>query len=180
MSVGAVGERYARALFELADESGQLAAVTDEIGNLAAAYAASPELRSVLDNPLVQPEQRAAILRAVADRLGLGSLVLNTVRLLARRRRLAALPEVSRSLVRLTDEKLGVVRAHVATATPLSESFCARLVAALERRTGKRVVLDLEVDPGLIAGVVTRIGDHIIDGTLDGRLRALERQLLPS
>ena len=178
MSLAAVGERYARALFELADENGQVEAVTREIGSLAEAYTRSHDLRAVLDNPLVEPEQRAAILRAVAERLGVTRLVLNAVRLLAQRRRLAALPDVARSLVRLADEKMGVVRARVSSATPLSESFRARLVALLEQRTHKRVVLDLTIDPALLAGVITRIGDHVIDGTLDGRLKALERRLL--
>jgi F-type H+-transporting ATPase subunit delta len=178
VSVAAVGERYARALFELADESGQLEAITREMGSLAETYAGSLDLRAVLDNPLVEPEQRATVLGAVAERLGVSQLGLNAVRLLAQRRRLAALPDVARSLVRLADDKMGVVRARVASATPLSESFRARLVALLEQRTHKQVLLDLTVDPGLIAGVITRIGDHIIDGTLDGRLKALERRLL--
>jgi len=178
VSLAAVGERYARALFELADESGQLEAVTREMASLAETYAASHDLRAVLDNPLVAPEQRAAVLRAVAERLGTSPLGLNAVRLLAQRRRLAALPDVARSLVRLADEKMGVVRARVSSATPLSETFCARLVALLEQRTHKRVLLDLTVDPTLLAGVVTRIGDHVIDGTLDGRLKTLERRLL--
>jgi F-type H+-transporting ATPase subunit delta len=178
VSLAAIGERYARALFELADESGQLEAITREMGSLAETYAGSADLRAVLDNPLVEPEQRAAVLEAVAKRLGVNQLGLNAVRLLAQRRRLGALPDVARSMVRLADEKMGVVRAQVSSATPLSESFCARLVALLEERTHKRVLLDLTVDPALLAGVITRIGDHIIDGTLDGRLQALERRLL--
>jgi F-type H+-transporting ATPase subunit delta len=178
VSLAAIGERYARALFELADESGQLEAITREMGSLAETYAGSPDLRAVLDNPLVEPEQRAAVLEAVARRLGVNQLGLNAVRLLAQRRRLGALPDVARSMVRLADEKMGIVRARVSSATPLSESFCARLVALLEQRTHKRVLLDLTVDPALLAGVITRIGDHIIDGTLDGRLQALERRLL--
>jgi F-type H+-transporting ATPase subunit delta len=178
VSLAAVGERYARALFELADESAQVEAVTREMGSLAETYAGSHDLRAVLDNPLVEPEQRAAILATVAERLGVSRLGLNALRLLARRRRLAALPDVARSLVRLADEKLGVVRARVSSATPLSETFCARLVGLLEQRTRKRVLLELTVEPTLLAGVVTRIGDYIIDGTLDGRLKALERRLL--
>jgi F-type H+-transporting ATPase subunit delta len=178
VSLAAVGERYARALFELADESGQVEAITRELGSLAETYTRSHDLRAVLDNPLVEPEQRAAILRTVGERLGMSRLGLNAVRLLAQRRRLAALPDVARSLVRLADEKMGVVRARISSATPLSENFCSRLVALLEQRTRKRVLLDLTVDPTLLAGVITRIGDHVIDGTLDGRLQALERRLL--
>jgi F-type H+-transporting ATPase subunit delta len=180
VSFSTVGERYARALFELGDEAGQLDAVTRQVESFASTYASNPELRGVLDNPLVEPGDREAILRAVAGRLGLGQVVLNAVRLMARRHRLGALPDVARALVRLADERLGIVRAEVTSAVPLPDAFCARLQGLLEQRTQRKVVLDRQLDPSLIAGVVTRIGDHVIDGSLEGRLAVLERQLLPT
>jgi F-type H+-transporting ATPase subunit delta len=180
VSSSSIGERYARALFELGDEAGQLDAVTRQVESIAEAYASSPELRGVLDNPLIEPADREAVMRAVAGRLGLGQVVLNAVRLMALRHRLGALPDVARALVRLADERLGILRAEVISAAPLPDAFCARLQGLLEQRTHQRVVLDRQLDPGLIAGVVTRIGDHVIDGSLEGRLAALERQLLPS
>ena len=88
MSLAAVAERYARALCELAVESGQLEATARQITDLAALYDSSPDLRAVLDNPIVPEATRAAVLDAVVQRLGLGTAARNTVRLLVRRRRL--------------------------------------------------------------------------------------------
>ncbi|MBN2192236.1 MAG: ATP synthase F1 subunit delta [Polyangiaceae bacterium] len=180
MSVAAVGERYARALSELAAESGQLEAATRQVAALAELYATSSDLRSVLDNPIVPEAKRKAVLDAIVQRLGLSAVVRDTVRLLARRRRLAVLPDLARSLQRLADERSGVARVVVTSATPLSEGDAQRLVQVLEGGARRRVVLERRLDPTLIAGVITRIGDKVIDGSLRGRLDALERRLLES
>lgn len=178
MSAAAIADRYAKAIFELANEAGQLTQVAEQFATVAQVYSGSKELRGVLDNPVVSLEQREAILKDVGTRLGLSALALNSVRYIASRRRLAVLPDIARRLAVLSDEKAGVVRATVISATALGESYFSKLKAQLEKRTGKKVQLSREQDPSLLAGVITRIGDHTIDGSLRGRLEALERQLL--
>jgi F-type H+-transporting ATPase subunit delta len=90
------------------------------------------------------------------------------------------LPAVAQLLREMSDKKDGVLRAEVITAAPLSEDYYVRLKSQLERMTGKQVVVDRREDPSLIAGVVTRIGDMVIDGSLRTRLRELENALLPN
>jgi F-type H+-transporting ATPase subunit delta len=177
-SEATIAERYARAIFELGVETGTLAALADQIRRFAGAYAESADLRSVLENPLVPLEQRQNILGEVATRLGFGPSALNTVRYLATRRRLSVLPDIAKQLDMLSDDKQGIVRATVTSAAPLSESFYQRLAEQLATLVGNKVVLDRREDPSLIAGVVTRIGDNTIDGSLRGRLENLERKLL--
>lgn len=174
----AVAERYGRAIFELAHEAGQLKPVTDQLQALASLYADSPELQRVLEDPLVQTGQRDAILSDVAGRLSLSPLAVNAVRLLVMRRRVRALPEIARRLAGLSDEKAGVLRATVTSAIPLSETYYQNLASELEKVTGKKILLERKQDPSLIAGVVTRIGDNTIDGSVRGHLAALERRLL--
>jgi F-type H+-transporting ATPase subunit delta len=77
------------------------------------------------------------------------------------------------------DKRRGVLRAEVTTATPLSDAYYERLRAALEKSTGQKVVVDRRLDPALVAGVVTRIGDRILDGSLRTRLQSLKDALLP-
>lgn len=180
MSQTAVAERYARALFELAVEGGQLSQATEQIGNAAAAYAESAELRAVLENPIVDEAQRDALLKDLGARLGLSPLVLNTVRLLGARHRGSILPEMASLLTRLSDEKAGVLRATVTSAKPLPEDYYQRLAAELEKRTRRKVILERKQDSSLIAGIITRIGDNTVDGSARGRLAAIERQLLAS
>jgi F-type H+-transporting ATPase subunit delta len=174
-------DRYARAIFELGVESGtDVGEIVAKIGSFAAVYGSAPELRAALENPRVQTSERDAVLRAVAERLGFGTLGLNAIRYLARRRRLRALPEIAERLRRLADERRGVVRATVTAAAPLPEAFYERLTRELEALTGQSVSLERREDPSLIAGVVTRIGDRTIDGSLRGRLERLGRQLQSS
>jgi F-type H+-transporting ATPase subunit delta len=173
-----VAERYARAIFALGVETGTLAALAEQVRQFAAAYQTSLDLRSVLENPLVPLEQRQKILAEVAARLGLGPSALNTVRYLAQRRRLSALPDIAKRLDSLSDEQQGVVRATVTSASAMPESFYLRLSEQLATLVGHKVILDRREDPSLIAGVVTRIGDNTIDGSIRGRLDQLERKLL--
>jgi F-type H+-transporting ATPase subunit delta len=177
-SAATVADRYARAIFELGVEDGSLQPLTEQLQGFAATYAAELELRSVLENPVVPADKRDAVLRQVATSLSLGSIALNAVRYLASRRRLSILPEVAKRLATLSDEKAGVARAEVTSAAPLPESFYTRLAEELGTLVGRKVVLERRQDPSLIAGVVTRIGDNTIDGSLKGRLEELERRLL--
>ena len=178
MSQAPVADRYARAIFELGVETGQLAPITEQIRRFASAYTASAELRAVLDNPLITPEQRAAVLADLAGRLGLMGNALSLIKLLAQRKKLRVVPELARRLDRFSDEKAGVVRATVTSAKAMPDSFYAKLVAELESATAHKIVLERREDPTLIAGFVTRIGDNTIDGSVRGRLIEIERQLV--
>jgi F-type H+-transporting ATPase subunit delta len=178
VSYGAIADRYARAIFELGVEGNQLKPLTDQVESFARTYHESDELKTVLDNPLVPEPEREAILRDVANRLGLSPLAVNAVRLLAARRRLRALPDIARRLGTLSDERAGILRATVTSAVPLSEPYYEQLRGVLERATGRKIVIERRQDPTLIAGVITRIGDNTIDGSVRGRLAELERRLL--
>lgn len=174
----AVAARYAQAIFELGVEGSNLSALTSDVRKMAEAYAASSELRVLLTNPLVTEEERVATVKEIADRLGLSPLGRNAIGLLTRRRRLSALEAIARELERLSDDRAGIVRASVTSAAPLSEAFAQRLQRELETITGKKVVLEHHVDPSLIAGVVTKIGDRVIDGSARSRLSTMRAQLL--
>jgi F-type H+-transporting ATPase subunit delta len=178
MSGAPIADRYARAIFELGVETGQLAAITEQLRRFAEVYGDSAELRAVLDNPIIEQEKRDGVLADVSARLGLMGNALNLVRLLASRKKLRVIPEIARRLDRLGDEKAGVVRATVTSARPMPDSFYQRLVTELETVTARKIVLERREDPTLIAGFVTRIGDNTIDGSVRGRLIEIERQLV--
>ena len=90
------------------------------------------------------------------------------------------LGSIAKSLREEADRRAGVVRAVVSSAAPLSDVYVQKLTQALEARYQKKVVVQREVDPKLLAGVVTRIGDTIIDGSLRARLDELRTSLMPS
>ena len=175
-----VARRYAKALVDLGAETGTLDALTDEITKIAQAYDASVDLRHALENPLVSYAQKKAVLTELADKLGLGAMAKNTVLLLNDRRRMKILPSVAQLLREISDKKKGLLRAEVISAGPLSDSYYTKLQAQLEKMTGKKIVLDKKEDTSLLAGVVTRIGDTVYDGSLRSRLESLKNSLLPN
>jgi F-type H+-transporting ATPase subunit delta len=176
--MSAVADRYARAIFELGVETGQLAPITEQVRRFAQTYAGSSELRAVLDNPIIEQEKRDGVLAEVSARLGLMGNALNLIKLLASRKKLRVVAEIARRLDRFSDEKAGVVRATVTSARAMPDSFYQRLVSELEAATSRKIVLERREDPTLIAGFVTRIGDNTIDGSVRGRLNEIERQLV--
>lgn len=180
MSLETVANRYAQALLEIGVETGTLQPIADQIHDFAQAYATSPELRAVLVSPGVSAADRSAVVADLAARMGCSQVVGNLIRMLVERRRMPILPALSRALRLLSDERAGLVRAQVCSAKALSDDYVRRLQGELEKMTGRKVVLDRDVDPSLIGGVVTRLGDLVIDGSIRTRLADLKSQLLSS
>jgi len=115
----------------------------------------------------------------LCEQIGASVTTRHTLQMLVDRRRVQTLPYVARYLRELADRRKGVLRAEVTTAAPLSDAYYDRLRAQLEKMTGQKVVVDKRLDPALVAGVVTRIGDRILDGSLRTRLQSLKDALLP-
>jgi F-type H+-transporting ATPase subunit delta len=179
MSVSIVARRYAQALLELGVEQNSLDTIVGELESIAAMWESSHELRNALENPLVPHAAKKAVMNDVAARLGASPTTRNTLLLLVDRRRIKTLPYLARTLRELADARKGVVRAEVTTAVALADAYYARLQAQLEKMTGKRIVVDRRIDPTLLGGVVTRIGDRIFDGSLRTRLQSLRDALMP-
>jgi len=180
MSMGAVAERYARAIFELGAESGQLDRASQELADFAVSFTQVPLLRHALENPVIDEQVREGLLRELAARAVMCKLSLNALLVLFKRRRLGSLPAIARRLRWLSDEKNEVVRAKITSAGSLSESYFTQLQQSLARALGKRVIVEHEEDSELIGGIVARIGDHTFDGSIAGRLEELERKLIAS
>ncbi len=178
MSSETIARRYARAVFELGKELKNLPVIAKDLTDFAGSYEQSEELRLVLENPLVSEPQREAVLLDIGQRMSMSQTASSTLRLLMQRRRMSVLPEMVRQLEKLVDDDAGVLRAEVTSAAPLSESFLAKLRAELESATGKKIVVTHKQDPSLIAGIVTRIGDKVIDGSVKARLDSFRDSLL--
>jgi len=175
-----VAERYAQAIFELGVETGGVTALIEDFHKVANLYEESEELRKVLNNPLISEADRVAAMSELSDKLGLTDLAKNAVGLLTRRKRMAAISGIANELDRLSDQRAGIVRATVVSAEPLTDWFTDKLTEELRNMTGRRIVLDRKHDPELLAGVIVRIGDQVIDGSARTKLAELSAHLLQS
>lgn len=177
MSTGSLARRYARALLELANEQRQVDRVKKELEELSAMWASSGELRELFANPQFSAQARKATLTEIVTRAGVSPLVRNAVLYLSDRGRIQALPEIARGFAEQAELAAGTVRAEVTSAAPLTESYYLQLQRALEQATGKRVAIERKTDASLIAGVVTKVGDKVFDGSVRTRLAELKETL---
>jgi F-type H+-transporting ATPase subunit delta len=175
---GSVARRYARALFDIGLDKTLYEVFGSELAALAATYEGSAELRQTLENPVFKLDQRRGILEKILPRVAPSQDVRSFALLLLERGRINALPAIARSYKELVDEKLGRLQATVTSAQPLDAATAASVQRALERRTGKKVVLSTSVDPTLIGGIVARVGDLVFDGSLKTRLEGLRTRIL--
>ena len=178
MIAGSIARRYAKALLEIGIAGKSCDGIQRELERVTAVYQASPELATALENPVFPASQRKQVMEEVARRLMVSKVVRNFLMLLLDRGRIAALPSISREHRLLVDAHAGRVRARISTPRPLAPATEARLKSALERRTGKAVILEMHEDPSLIGGVVTQIGDLVFDGSVRTQLANLRQQLL--
>jgi F-type H+-transporting ATPase subunit delta len=177
MTTSALAKRYARAILDLATEQKQVERVGKELTEFAAMYKSSEELRDLFANPKFPSEARKQVLTELTSRAAVSPTVRNSVLYLSDRNRLAALADIAQAYNELAEQAAGTLRAEVTSAAPLPESYYAQLQKALEQATGHKVTIEKKTDPKLIAGVVTRVGDRVLDGSVRTRLTELKESL---
>ena len=171
--IGAIADRYAAALFELAEQEKALEAVEADLKSVKAMISESRDLQIVLKSPIIGRAEQGAAVTALATKAKWHGLTKNFLGLLARNRRLFALPGVIDAFLARLAAKRGEVTAKITSATALSAAQKKSLTAALKKAMGQDVLLDLEVDPSLLGGMVAKVGSRMIDASLKTKLQQL-------
>lgn len=166
--------RYAEAIFDVAREASTFEAWEAELAEVAEVVA-NPAAAQVLTSPAIPRAQKSAILAEALP--GLSDPMKRFLALLLQRDRLGVAPEVLTGFRRLVNEHRGIQTAEVASAFPLDDEQRRGLERRLAAEFGSRVRLDEQVDPSLIGGIVARVGDRVIDGSVRGCLERLRRVL---
>lgn len=177
MIVGSIARRYAKALFSLADEQGQVEQWSGGLESLGKALAASPELRETLASPLFEKEQRRAVVASLAKAIGLAEAPTSFLLLLADRDRLAYLSAIIVQFRDLADARLGRVRAKVTSAVALSPDEAKAIAEKLTQAQKAEVIVETAVDPALLGGVVAQVGSLVYDGSVRTQLEELRRAM---
>jgi F-type H+-transporting ATPase subunit delta len=172
--VSGLAERYATALFDIADERRGLDEVASDLRQLRAMLAASVDLTRLVRSPILSRHDQAGAMAALAQRAGLSPLVRDFLAVVARNRRLFAVPAMIDAFLEKLAERRGEVTAEVVAAQPLSEAQLDALSEHLRRTVGRRVFVDARVDPRLIGGIIVKVGSRMVDGSVESKLRRLQ------
>ena len=177
MSSQTVARRYAGALADVVTERGEGAAVQEELASWEKMLVENPPLLEAFSNPTVVYLQKEKMLEELIERTRLRPTTANFLRVLLRNQRLADLPQVNAKLAEILDDRSGVVSAEVTSARPVAASTRSLLEAKLGEMTGKKIRLSFATDESLLAGIVTRIGSTIYDGSVRNQLKRLGEEL---
>ena len=160
-----VARRYAKALLIIGKEDGQAETYRDELDGFAKLMAKEKELEQAITNPLYAASGRKKVLEIIVDKVGLSKIVASFLLLLFDKGRFDFLSDINDFYQKLADELKGVLRASLVSASELSSETVEKIRTTLSKRTGKDIILKVEQDPGLIGGIVSRIGDLVLDGS---------------
>jgi F-type H+-transporting ATPase subunit delta len=169
-----VGARYAKALFELALETGALDAVAADLKSLKAAQAESADLRRLLQSPAFSAEDKGKALAAIGAAAQVSKTTQNFIGLLAANRRASALPVIISAFERLYAAHRGVVAAEVTTAIALTADQAQGVKAALGQALGQEPEITTRVDPTILGGLKVRVGSRLFDASLRSKLDSLK------
>lgn len=169
---------YATAIFELAKAEGELETVERQLFTIARSFATSDELRDSLANPQLPLERKQGI---IDDLIGgrASTLTVGLLSFVVGQGRAAEFPEIVDRFIGLAAESRSKAVAEIRSAVPLDPATVDRLTTALARVTGKSLEVKTIVDPAVVGGIVARVGDTVIDGSLARRLAKL-REVLKS
>jgi len=158
-------------------DDGRAERYQDELDGFVKVLDGEGQFEDTINNPLYAAEDRKRILLAVVEKMGLSVIIKSFLILLFEKRRFDHIRGITEYYQKLVDEYKGIVRANVAAAVRLSDDAVEKIRVSLSKKTGKTIILDIEEDPTLIGGVVTRVGDIVLDGSIKTQLENMKESL---
>ena len=172
-----IARRYAKALLMIGKTDGKADNYKDELNGFASLIASEMVLEQVINNPLYNAAERKKVLSALIVKLNLSKVMASFLKLLFDKGRFGFLGAINEFYQKLADDLKGVARASLVSANELSSEAVEKIRKALSKKTGKDIVLDIKTDPSLIGGVVTKIGDLVLDGSIKTQLLNMRESL---
>lgn len=165
---------YAKGFLELAEAEGVLGQVESELFSIAESLESSPELRGALTDPQLPADKKSAIVDELLTGRATG-LTVGLVNLVVGQGRASELSSIAKALVEMAAETRNKAVAEVRSAVPLDEETVQRLAVALGKATGKQLEVKVVVDESVVGGIIARVGDTVIDGSIAGRVNSLRQ-----
>ena len=172
-----VARRYAKALLIIGKEDDEAETYKEELDRFSDLITSEKELEQAITNPLYDVGGRKKVLQAVIDKVNISKVMASFLLLLFDKGRFGFLNDINEFYKKLADELKGVVRASLVSATELSSETGEKIRTTLSKKTGKDIILEVEQDSSLIGGIVSRIGDLVLDGSIKTQLLNMRESL---
>jgi F-type H+-transporting ATPase subunit delta len=175
-STGAISEgahRYAAAVFDLALDSGEVDAVDKGLTQLSKLIDGDKALSSAMKSPLHKSEEKAAVLAALGEKLGLSQLTRRFIGVAALNRRAGDIPQMAKAFAEKAAKHRGSTRVVARVAKPITQEQTLQLESAVSKSLGRSVQVDVEIDPALIGGLQIKIGSRLVDASVRTKLNSL-------
>lgn len=170
-----LSRRYAKSLFDLAEERKVSDAVFSDMELVRAVSAASRDFRKLMQNPTVNTDKKLAVLKLIFGGK-VNDITLSFFTILTKKRREEYMNEIAASYISLFRAKKGITVAQLLTAVPAEETLRKQIMEIVQRDTGRKIVLEETVDPSLIGGFILNVGDRQFDESVSRKLRTLHRE----
>jgi len=169
-----LAKRYAKALFAIGKEDGKYEAYNQALQGVAGLFSSHPEVEDALTNPLYPLDLREKAMAAIVKSTGVDKVMGNFLNLLVQKKRAVILPEIAEVFQTMVDEDKNISHGSVVTAVELSAELQDKVQETLEKLTGKKVELKASVDPSIIGGIIAKVGDLVLDGSIKTQLASLK------
>jgi len=169
-----LARRYAKALFAVGKDDGKFEEYNDALQGLNEVYALDASLADSLTNPLYPMDVREKVMEGIVASMGVDKVMSNFFNLLVEKKRADVLPDIAEEYQIMVDEEKNISHGTVVSAVELSKELQAKVQATLEKLTGKTVELTTSVDPTIIGGIIAKVGDLELDGSIRTQLASLK------
>jgi F-type H+-transporting ATPase subunit delta len=172
-----LAKRYAKALFAVGKEENALDEYATSLKEFATMLADNPELDDALSNPMYPLDAREGVMAEVVKAADLSTIMGNFLNLIVQKRRADVLGDIAEMFQILVDEENNIAQGTVVSATELSAEMQAKVQETLEKITGKQVTLTTQVDESIIGGMIAKVGDLVMDGSIKTQLEELKESI---
>ena len=172
-----IARRYAKALMLIGKEDGKAETYRNELDEFSGLIAENKDLEQAICNPLYNAVSRKNVLLAIIEKLDVSAIMKSFLLLLFDKGRVKFINNINEFYHQLVDELQGVTRASLVSASELTSETVEKIRDSLSRMMGKEIIMEIEQDPGLIGGIVTRIGDLVLDGSVKTQLLNMKKSL---
>ena len=173
-----LARRYAKALFSLGKEQAKTEEYSATLLALAALYdGSSAGVGDTVTNPLYPLEVRQKVMAKIAESVQADAIMTGFLNLLIEKKRADILPDIAYEMRVMVDKDQNISHGSIVSAIVLDQALLDKIQGTLEKLTGNRVILETQVDPSIIGGIIAKVGDLVLDGSIKTQLNGLKESI---